>query len=299
MPNIWGGGGGGISLATSGSGTANKLVKFNTASSVTDSNLTDDGTDITAAKPIVLAAATTSGPSVTVSEGTAPTSPDSGDIWNESGVLKYHDGTTTQTIAKTADVETLPSAGGVAKLLTWDDSDLAVVASGTSGQVLTSNGAAAPTFQTAASAGVQLLNYQQDASALTGDSTDQTIYTYTMPGNTMAAGKCVRITVRTAHTTGSANVTHKLHFGATEVDSTGFTQANNWVLMAYVCNDAGSTSAQQGTVIYKVRSGTPLDQTALSTPAADTTGNVVIKATFNVANTDQVTPQFWMVELLP
>jgi len=49
--------------------------------------------------PVGFAAATVSGPSFIVPNGTAPTSPITGHLWGASGLLKYYDGSTTQTLA--------------------------------------------------------------------------------------------------------------------------------------------------------------------------------------------------------
>lgn len=51
---------------------------------------------------LVTAAPTTTNPNMTLtSSATGPTSPASGDLWNLSGVLKFHNGTTTRDIAFT------------------------------------------------------------------------------------------------------------------------------------------------------------------------------------------------------
>ena len=144
--------------------------------------------------------------------------------------------------------------------------------------------------------GSTLLNYQQDAAAIVGDSTDKTIYTYSMPGNTIAAGQCVRVTFRYAHTTGSAAVDYKIFFGATSAAVVNFSGASAIQAQYIICNDSGVTNAQQMSNISGQTGSSVIGAPALAFPAEDTTGAVVIKVTFNVAATDEVTPHFFLVE---
>jgi hypothetical protein len=63
-----------------------------------------------------------------------------------------------------------------------------------------------------------------------------------------------------------------------------------------IFNNAGVTNAQT-TGGYET-DGNIQSQTVANTAAINTTAGVVINFTFNVANTDQVTPKLFVVELI-
>lgn len=143
---------------------------------------------------------------------------------------------------------------------------------------------------------VTLLNLQDVSGPLTGNSSDQTIWTYILPANTLAAGKGVRVTFAVAHGTGTASVSYKIFFGATSVAS-GASTASTVYGKSETFNRPGITNGQRG--IGYVLGGTAVAGiTTGNSPAEDTTAAVTIKVTFNVANTDAVTGGEFIVELI-
>lgn len=154
---------------------------------------------------------------------------------------------------------------------------------------------------TGASSGnsVILLNVQGPSGAITGTSADATAFTYTLPANTLGAGKCLEISFDLLHGTGAASPSYKLKFGsATLITVTGGASGRHFAVpLVHVCNNSGVTNAQSG-MLYAAFDSTLITGTTSFTPAIDTTSNQAITVTFNVANTDTVTPQFFVVKLV-
>jgi hypothetical protein len=166
--------------------------------------------------------------------------------------------------------------------------------------VLTATSATAASWAAqAAPTSAVILDKQDVLGALTGDSTDKTMYTYSMPSGTLAASKGIRVTMYLRHSTGANSVTYKVSFGATAVTVAAVTaNTNSMEIHSMVFNNTASTTAQwMATSVVGVgatgdaRIGAPAENTNSGSP-------IVVKATFNVANTDQVTPQGWLVELI-
>lgn len=149
------------------------------------------------------------------------------------------------------------------------------------------------TWATIPPGGSTVLNAQGDAGAITGTGAVATVYTYTLPGNTVPNLKAIRVTVGWSHSTGTANVSYNLTLN-------GVTSA---------CNPSSSTAGGANCTATILNNGaTTGDATSTSTlagaaPAVALTGlawssNQVLKFTFNVANTDAVTPILWLVEIV-
>lgn len=148
---------------------------------------------------------------------------------------------------------------------------------------------------TGASSGnsVTMLCSAGPAAAITGNAAAQTFYGCTIPANAVANLKGLRVTVVWSHSTGSASVTYGL------------------TLNGVACWPSNNTATTAG----------PISQSALIIETASTTGNALtpqgffsltgtsltglawtsgqtLAATSNVANTDQITPLFFLVELI-
>lgn len=154
---------------------------------------------------------------------------------------------------------------------------------------------------------VTLLNQQGLGSGLTGNSTDQTLYTYTLQANTLGAGKCLRITEVHVHNSGTASVIYKLVIGSTTLITNTYAPNSNSNEDRNVitwCNNSGVTNAQtfhQDSLFNLSGSSTIVPNGGTTggwISAIDTTQSQAIKFTFNVGNTDQVEARFWMVELI-
>lgn len=144
---------------------------------------------------------------------------------------------------------------------------------------------------------VTLLNSQDAAAAITGNAADQTFYTFTIPAATLAAGKGIRVSTFWIHGTGTASITYKLFFGATAVINAASAVTGNGCMEAVIMNQPGSTTAQRGSGKL-TPTGTASVVFSGNAPAENTANAIVVKATFNVANTDQITPAQWVVELI-
>jgi hypothetical protein len=144
--------------------------------------------------------------------------------------------------------------------------------------------------------GEQWLNKQDLIGAQNGTGADLTVYTYTMPANTLAAGECVEILGWIQRTVGAGAPLFKISFGATAVVSVTPVGTNNvTVLKATVCNNAGSTTAQWAVGEDYEGSGAAF-ATLNTTPAEATTGAIVIKMTFNVAAGTSMNGRGWLVK---
>ena len=175
-----------------------------------------------------------------------------------------------------------------------------VSGSASANQVLTASSGSAASWA-ALPATSKILNKQDILAAITGDATDKTIYTYSLPSGTLAAAQGIRVTTFGEHTAGTAALVIKFAFGATSMSVTGSTTAaGKYAASVVVFNNAGSTTAQWMASTGFNGAATPLTLVNTATPTENTNSGspIVVKATFNIANTDQVTPRGWLVELV-
>lgn len=148
------------------------------------------------------------------------------------------------------------------------------------------------------SAGSAACAYQGPASAVTGTGAAATYFTCTLPAGVMGAGQGIIITVVAKHTTGTAAVSYTLSFGGTSTTAVAPTGAANQLerITYLVMNNAGSTSAQTiSTVGQDSNAGN--NSIKLDTAAVSTSSAVTISLQFNVASTDAITPEMFLVEL--
>jgi hypothetical protein len=142
---------------------------------------------------------------------------------------------------------------------------------------------------------VSILNAQKDASAIVGNSGVQNIYTYTIPANTVANLKAIRVTASWNHSTGSASVTYGLTLNGQSVWSltpslTSFT-SGSWMIL-----NSGATTGDAALVSPNPFGGGIVLSPTLA--GLSSSSNQALSLTFNVANTDQITPLLWIVELI-
>jgi hypothetical protein len=130
----------------------------------------------------------------------------------------------------------------------------------------------------ASSGGGSTLNKQDVGSGTVGNASDQTVYTYSMPGSSLASGKCLIITSWVQRTAGSDALALKISFGATTLTfattSSGIAKAE-----AKVCNNNASTTAQWAA--GQMISGATTSVTSAN-PAENTSGSITLKITNNV-----------------
>lgn len=147
---------------------------------------------------------------------------------------------------------------------------------------------------TGASSGnsTNLLNQQGPTGTLTGTSAPQTIYTYSLPANTVANGKSIHLRAMFNHNSGTASVGYGLNLNGTTLLAFSSSTAGSHVIDIDIFNTGAATGA-----VMELFGAT-------SSPAGQTIGSglawaspQVLTLIFNVGNTDQVTGQGWKVTL--
>jgi hypothetical protein len=118
---------------------------------------------------------------------------------------------------------------------------------------------------------VAQLNKQDVTGVVTGNSTYQTAYTYTLPGGTLAAGQCLDVYFPVVHLSGSNTLYIDVTFGNFSFGATTTGFANTFMK---VCNDNGSTTAQWATFWDYNSSGSG----TYASQAVNTNNNVTISA---------------------
>jgi hypothetical protein len=178
-----------------------------------------------------------------------------------------------------------------------------------SGQPLTINSglslagsALSNAIATGASSGntITLLNAQANAAAVTGTGSAVVLYTYSLPANTVATLKGIRVRTGYVHSTGSALVAYTLTLNGVAIvpnQSLSGNSGQGAIIDVTVLN----TGATTGTMFDEWFDGSLNQIVTINTAAA--TGlawgsNQTLQFTFNVAATDKVTPIFWLVELI-
>jgi len=140
--------------------------------------------------------------------------------------------------------------------------------------------------------------YQGPLSAVTGTGSATTYFTCTLPAGLMSAGQGIIITAVAKHTTGTGAITYTLSFGGTSTTAASPSGAANQLehITYLVMNNPGSTTAQTiSTLAQDSNGGT--NSIKLDTAAVNTSSAVTINLQFNIANTDAITPEMFLVEL--
>ncbi len=174
---------------------------------------------------------------------------------------------------------------------------------GTAGQVLTVNsGATAPSWQPIpTSTGDYILSSCTAAAsgAITGTSAAVNVYSCSVPANAIPTGGCLRATAYFIHT-GSTSVAYVWNFGATATaaqnSSTSATTNGKSVMMA--CALAGSSTSEFINVDPMIIGTSLAASGATATASQDYASGFTVTFTFNVANTDSVTPKGAVFEVL-
>lgn len=143
---------------------------------------------------------------------------------------------------------------------------------------------------------VTLLNTQGPISAIVGTGADATVYTFTIPANTIGPGKGFRVQVVGFHNTGTASVGYKLTIGSTNLISVSATDGNtqNWNFSVF--NQPGVQNSQYYEGVTE--DGLAIIVNTFGTAAENFANAITVKFTFNVAATDQYTGKVFVVELI-
>jgi hypothetical protein len=120
----------------------------------------------------------------------------------------------------------------------------------------------------------------------------------TIPAGMMKAGGCVQVDMLSVHTTGNANNTIGLTFGGIATAGTSGTITGNANqrerVSALICNAVGSTTSQIIMSAY-TDSNAGNNVTRFDTASINTNLPVVVGAQIQVANTDAVTSELFVV----
>jgi hypothetical protein len=148
--------------------------------------------------------------------------------------------------------------------------------------------------------GSRLSDWQPATAAVTGDSTDHTVYATTIGAGVLGAGKCLALDAMLRITSGSDPATVNLYIGSTAYLVTLTT--NDVHFTASLCNNPGSTNAQQLSMPVLSKAFVwdyPGSSAALvaRTASQNTSSSFVVKLTANLASTSQFTGEWWKVEL--
>jgi hypothetical protein len=150
------------------------------------------------------------------------------------------------------------------------------------------------TWATPAGGGTLLDHQTVGTTAGTGAALD--LFSYTIPGGTMAAGECIKATVFLRHTVGTTSTAFGWTYAGVAGATFSSTGTNLQRSVVFVCNNPGVTNAQKllyenwylGTTFFNVASP--------ATFTADSTTNQNITFQFNVANTDSMVGDGWIVQ---
>ena len=160
--------------------------------------------------------------------------------------------------------------------------------------------------QTTASGGASssFLDYQGPAGNVPiANGSDTVIFSTTIPGSTIPAGKCISIGFTTVTNPGTNSVAYKVNYGSSSASLFAH-NANQWIqsLAPWVlCNNAGVTNAQTFTAVSFTAQATSLSGTTSFqyTMATDSTTSQTLTLTGNANGTGStVTPKMWTITKL-
>jgi hypothetical protein len=143
-----------------------------------------------------------------------------------------------------------------------------------------------------------VLTVSTTSAQTTAVTTEEDLWTYSLPANTLSANNYgVRITVAMSSASNANNKTYRVYFGATVVAVRGAVADNNHTTVFTITVWRTGASAQKA-IAFAV--GTSTAATTKTTPAADTTAAITIKATGQngTASAGDVVFEWAMVEFL-
>lgn len=155
------------------------------------------------------------------------------------------------------------------------------------------------TFQWTGAAWIQvagLLNVQGPAVAIVGNGGTQALFSYVLPANTIPNLRGIRITCNSNHSTGVTNITYNVTLNGVQVGGTS-SSAGGGVQQVQFQTSVINTGVNSGAYwqVVSGMSGPGLGTLAGLNWAANQT--IALNST-NMPNTDQVTPNFFVVEFL-
>ena len=145
---------------------------------------------------------------------------------------------------------------------------------------------------------VTLLNSQDLLGNLTGNGADQTVYSFTIPANTIQAGKGLRLRFSAINNNNVA-VTVKIKLGATTIITftTAATANNNWNISTEMMNNSGVQNAQSWSGWF-FDGATVLSNYAGISSAENTANALPLVITASEANPNTISPKKFAAELI-
>jgi hypothetical protein len=151
----------------------------------------------------------------------------------------------------------------------------------------------------------QILNYQGPLAATVGTAAAKTYYTFTLQPGQLTSNQCIRLTTAEGHSTGTTAAQMTLSFGGTSTTNmgddptaTGVAGSTGVTEIIYeICNNGSTSSQVIKSKLTRGQAGTLF--TRFDTAAVSEASPVIINLQFNVAATDQITPEVLTVEQMP
>lgn len=147
---------------------------------------------------------------------------------------------------------------------------------------------------------VSLLNIQGATAPSTGTSANKVLFTYTIPANTLANGKVIRAKVALFHNSGTASIAYNWRLNSSVVTAQNNMTTNAaeiwWEIYILGAASGSVQVAGMGQNSNTATSGNNITQQGAL--AVDFTTSVTLDFVFNVANTDSVVGELFIVEIL-
>jgi hypothetical protein len=146
----------------------------------------------------------------------------------------------------------------------------------------------------------RILNVQY---APTGNTlaAETTIFTYSMPGGTMSAGKVLRVKFWGTHAANANSVQMRGYFGATVVVSKAASSSGGrWFGEFLVIASGAATQESTGNCWQNTGENATINANGISvlSPTETLSGAIVIKLTAQGVATNDITARGWIVEIL-
>jgi hypothetical protein len=142
---------------------------------------------------------------------------------------------------------------------------------------------------------VTLLNSQDPLSNLVGNGTDQVVYQFTIPANTIQAGKGFRLTYH-GFNNNAASVTYKVIVGSTTLFSFPVTAATNNHRVVVECFNNQGTQSTQTSILWILDQSAAGDGSVTSTEIFSNA--VTVKITANEASPNSISPKKFFIEVI-
>lgn len=143
---------------------------------------------------------------------------------------------------------------------------------------------------------ISLLNYQGNKGALTGNAADQAIYSYTLPANTVAVGKGIRVSCSFSHSAGTASVAYKVKLNGVTLHNNSSSGTGGGTISDLIM--APTATAVDSILTEIIGAAVVTSGSIAALTGVVWASNQALEVDVNVANTDQITPFVFVVELV-